>query len=53
MSFMKQHNNCFNLQKRCDDHLFLQDVLEIQADAIEKGQRVVILDDLIATGGEY
>lgn len=53
MSFMKQHNNCFNLQKRCDDHLFLQDVLEIQADAIEKGQKVVILDDLIATGGEY
>lgn len=28
-----------------------KDVLEIQADAIEKGQKVVILDDLIATGG--
>lgn len=27
------------------------DVIEIQADAVEKGQRVVILDDLLATGG--
>ncbi len=27
------------------------DTIEIQADAIEKGQRVVILDDLLATGG--
>ena len=27
------------------------DTVEIQADAIEKGQRVVILDDLLATGG--
>jgi adenine phosphoribosyltransferase len=27
------------------------DVIEIQEDAIEKGQRVVILDDLLATGG--
>ena len=25
----------------------------MQADAIEKGQKVVILDDLLATGGEY
>ncbi|NQV83998.1 MAG: adenine phosphoribosyltransferase [Rhodospirillales bacterium] len=27
------------------------DIIEIQADAIQKGQRVVILDDLLATGG--
>jgi len=27
------------------------DVVEIQADAIKKGQRVIVLDDLLATGG--
>ena len=27
------------------------DIVEIQADAIEPGQKVVILDDLLATGG--
>ncbi|XP_068694072.1 adenine phosphoribosyltransferase-like [Montipora foliosa] len=28
-----------------------KDTLEMQADAIEKGQKVVVLDDLLATGG--
>ncbi len=28
-----------------------KDVVEVQADAIKKGERVVVLDDLLATGG--
>ncbi len=28
-----------------------QDMIQIQADAIKKGQNIVILDDLLATGG--
>ena len=28
-----------------------KDVLEVQADAVEPGQKVVLLDDLLATGG--
>ncbi len=27
------------------------DTIEVQADAIEKGKRVVLVDDLLATGG--
>lgn len=30
---------------------FLKDVLEIQEDSIRPGQRVLVIDDLIATGG--
>ena len=33
------------------DQEYGSDILEIQHDAIEKGQRVVVLDDLLATGG--
>lgn len=28
-----------------------QDVIEVQADAVKKNQRIVIVDDLLATGG--
>ena len=27
------------------------DILEIQADAVQKGSRIALLDDLLATGG--
>ena len=32
--------------------LFVQDVLEIQEGAIKSGQNVVVVDDLLATGGQ-
>ncbi len=28
-----------------------EDIIELQADAVQKGQRVVMVDDLLATGG--
>jgi len=33
-------------------NFILKDVLEIQADAIQRGQKVVVIDDLLATGGK-
>ena len=32
---------------------FLKDVLEIQTDAVKPGDKVVIIDDVIATGGKF
>ena len=37
--------------KQSYDLEYGQDALEIHADAIEKGQRVLIVDDVLATGG--
>jgi len=33
--------------------LFVQGVLEVQKDACFAGQKVVIVDDLLATGGDF
>jgi adenine phosphoribosyltransferase len=35
----------------CYDLEYGQDTLEIHRDAVEKGQRVLVVDDLLATGG--
>ena len=32
--------------------VFFQDIFEIQVGSMKEGQRVVIVDDLLATGGE-
>ena len=45
-------NSCYNTSARFKHISFLKDVLEIQADAIQKGQKVVVIDDLLATGGK-
>ena len=45
-------NSCYNTSVRFKNISFLKDVLEIQADAIQKGQKVVVIDDLLATGGK-
>lgn len=42
----------FNLKNMCFHNLFcLQDVLEVQLDVLKEGTRVLIIDDLLATGG--
>ena len=35
----------------CITYYFLQDVFEIQKNSVQPGQKVVIVDDLLATGG--
>ena len=37
---------------RLKKNFLSKDVLEIQGDAIQKGQKVVVIDDLLATGGK-
>jgi len=37
----------------CKFFFSLQDCLEIQKDACSTGQKVIIVDDLIATGGNF
>lgn len=46
---------CTKAVRRCVDHMpasHPQADLEIQKDALEPGQKVVVVDDLLATGGE-
>lgn len=33
--------------------MLLQDTFEAQVDKIKAGQKVIIVDDLLATGGEF
>lgn len=40
-----------NVIRHAYDLEYGQDVIEIQAEAIGNGQRVIVLDDLLATGG--
>ena len=46
-SSINLHPICFILMFICG----IQDVLEIQEESIQPGQRVLVIDDLIATGG--
>ena len=34
-------------------NVYSQDSAEMQKDAISEGQKVIIFDDVLATGGEY
>ena len=42
--------DCFVLKKAKE---YGNDIFEIQSDSIQPGQRVVVLDDLLATGGSF
>lgn len=46
------HKAVFCGRLRTTHHFPLQAELEIQKDALEPGQKVVVVDDLLATGGE-
>jgi adenine phosphoribosyltransferase len=52
--YEKEYGTVSTRPTRCgwpgDLTLFMQDVFEMQSDAIQPGQSVVVIDDLIATG---
>ncbi|VDM66552.1 unnamed protein product [Strongylus vulgaris] len=47
----QSHRNCLGFLFGPIVAVFLQDVVEIQKDALQAGWKVVLVDDLLATGG--